>query len=353
MTKEQVMEKIREMLKSTNELSQEEYCVLVGESNSLEIKKNIMNLVFEYSKKLFVENEQECFDLLCEACNEFFRNQSDQSYSRKRNIRNVLMSWLEKISMEFNLVLDRERIDSLNYYISKDPYIEFIKAFHDRKGVSSKELQDLTGLSQRSVNLWVKALDPNHVEAGNNQRTEIRIGGQLVKFAIKEKKDGHNKRYFAENTVHPLVFQNNLMQVLVMLKSFQDVKEYQEFNVGMDLAINTWIQLSEYAQKRLLELNDSMDYLSEEFIEKLIQASSSKSLLFLTEKEYFSNTNHSIKEKLMMACKSGSEVICILKNGERYVGKVSFSYGDIELILPNGSGKEIDERDVVIVEYNV
>ena len=85
-------------------------------------------------------------------------------------------------------------------------------------------------------------------------------------------------RYVTLNTVHPIGLQLNITQLLSLFQAL-NLYRMQNQNIGDDIAKDIWVQLSEYGQRKLLELakdrsiqrllnlgtNDNMDSLENYF----------------------------------------------------------------------------------------
>ena len=190
--------------------------------------------------------------------------------------------------------------------------IELIKDLHVREGVTKDTLAEKHGVSTKTIQTTLRKL------SGENGQPALRIGGQEVHVLVSYHKETHRdeeRRFYTPNTMNPLVYQMNLMQVATLLQSFQCNYEKGN-NLSLDLAVDTWCQLSEYARERIREVFCVKDREFGDFLRMVEMESMDISYRFMTESEMIKEGNASSKELLMLAYKGG--IVCDLILGGPY-----------------------------------
>ncbi len=199
---------------------------------------------------------------------------------------------------QYNIENYNEYLEDLKVLGSPDIAVEIVKDLHDQNGTSKLDLSGKYSISEKKAQIYLSKID--------NKRCSdpIRIGGQAVYVPISRKKsnakDGHWK-YYTTNTMSPLVFQMNIMQVETLMKSFQ-LNYCNEGNaIPLDLAIDTWSQLSTYARNRIREKFGKRDKLLDEFLDEVERNMQSDEYRFMTESELMKKDSLGYREKLQIA----------------------------------------------------
>lgn len=194
------------------------------------------------------------------------------SFSFKQKTREKFGKWLKAIKEKYQINgMDPEELQI--QYNELDTAIVLVKELHSRAGVTKEDLKRKLGFSDaKSVQTNLRKLCKDLIEDEDAKRKQIynpfKIGGQPVTVDIqfKEQEPRKEKFYRTLNTLHPLVLQENLMQVGTLLQSL--ARNYYEFDnhVSHSIAIDIWSQLSDYAKERVEEIYAKGDETVADFI---------------------------------------------------------------------------------------
>lgn len=265
-------------------------------------KKSLYYLIQESAK--FTENSEidvvQAYQILTEALYDYIFAYST-SHAIKRRLCCRVLAWCKHIGEQYSIENYNEYLEDLEILSCADIAVEIIKDLHNQNGTSKTELSSKYSISEKKAQIYLSKID--------NQRcsTPIRIGGQVVYVPISRKKSNKKEetwKYYTTNTMSPLVFQMNIMQVETLMKSLQ--LNYSEGNaIPLDLAIDTWSQLSEYARNRIREVFGERDDQLSKFLDEVEANMNSDGYRFMTESEIMKKDTLSYHEKLELAYKGG------------------------------------------------
>ena len=199
------------------------------------------------------------------------------SFSFKQKTKAKFCEWLKSIQKTYQLEGAKMPYELEVKLRDMDTGIAMLKELHSREGITKEDLCINLDLRSRAVQKNLRKLSPNLYEGEKeniNAEAEyvpFQIGGQPITSEIKIKKNKGDRRphYYTPNTVHPIVLQENLMQVGALLKSLCHSFYDFESDVSLLIATDIWSQLSDYAKDKIqliYTINDSDFY---EFIEIL------------------------------------------------------------------------------------
>lgn len=190
--------------------------------------------------------------------------------------------------------------------VDQDLTIAFVKELHGRDGVTKNELAAEYGVHKKTAQTLI------HRIAGESSYQPLRIGGQIVRVPVahhEEKGRDEERRFYTPNSMSPIVFQLNLMQAATLLQSFYC--NYERGNmIPLDMAIDTWCQLSDYTKNRIEEVFCRRDPQFADFIDMVDKEAESGEYRFMTESEMLESRDSNSEEQLMLAFKGG--MICDL-----------------------------------------
>lgn len=249
---------------------------------------------------------QSAYEIFIDSVSDYILEYST-SYSAKRRLYERMLSWCKHMGKQYQIEDHEELLKELPEQIATDIAIEIVKDLHNQDGVSKEELGVRYGVSPKTIQVCFHRIsDPRCTDP-------VRIGGQAVHVPISHIKKAldfteRNKRkwkrkYFAKNTMSPLVFQMNIMQVETLMKSLQ--LNYDSGNdIPMDLAVDTWGQLSDYARNRIRKVFGERDPGLMEFLDEVENRMNTDGYRFMTESELLNN-GVSYSEQLLIADKGG------------------------------------------------
>lgn len=298
--------------------------------NSLSLKKYLPETMGSYKDVI-------------DGIKEFYGAYPTAPIYKEKVIRPLLEDWIDNIADFFN---ERYYDDSheLDHYVETDKCIEMLKLLQEREGISKEGLHAALGVSEKTIQKDLRAISPS---LGKSDY-ELKIGGNPVHAAIKEKRLSDNRKlFFTPNTVHPLVLLPNIMQVGTMLKALASEKDSE---VAQYVAADIWLQLSDYCKSRIRDIY-CKKYPEMKLFLSMVENRIRKGYLFgySTEREM---DRLSIEEELMRAYKANR--LCNLEleiNGEIIElqnQKISFLKNEYTAKSTDGSGKS-----VVFIEKNV
>lgn len=312
-----------EMLENTNPFQKDvtEICNL---SSGLRLHQLVKEQLGSNSARanregMLQKNYEICYVAIEAALEEYSRKIYSTNYSYKQELRRRYIAWAKEIAETYNIPKEKRDIKFLEEKIEKDTVIALVKSLHDRKGKSVEEISEETNLNSRVVQKWLKKLNESTDNNQNLRETESGccIAGQPVCVKIQripKEEDKRTIRYRTLNTMHPLVLQENLMQVGVLLQSLAHNYVERESNISIAIGIDIWAQLSEYAREKVKEHFSVTDACLAEFISALENSMtlSKDPIGFYTERELAKREGLSYWESMVYASK-GAGRICDLK----------------------------------------
>ena len=248
-------------------------------------------------------NNAKCYKAIAEAMVRHADSYPAPSSFKKR-VRENFVKWLEAIRSKYEFAEQPEIPWGLYPEDGeKDTVVGMLQSLQSRKGVTKEELQVRLGIGPRAILKDLCKLDPTLREDGTEEQESMvpfYIGGQPVRARIRsEKYAGDRKKYYhTENSVHPLILQENLFQAATLLQALQRNYDEHESTVSSYLAVDIWSQLSDYARERIEYVFTAGDPDFAAFIEMLKDETPDGRIpAYRTEKEMFIG-DESISERL-------------------------------------------------------
>ena len=141
------------------------------------------------------------------------------AFSFKQQTKEFFLLWLEKIRHAY-AIEDASIPDELVIGTKeKDTGIAMLKLLHSRAGVTYEELKDgLGGITERAIQKDLVKITPSLYAGEGVPDVPFRLGGQplLAEIELVDKNETRAKfkRFRTLNSVHPLVLQENIMQLV-------------------------------------------------------------------------------------------------------------------------------------------
>lgn len=256
MTYNNLYELAVKMLEETNpfkcDVDQLVYEVSEGQhKEEYKLLKILKELIGGHKKSVKREGSEQadlsfCLKYISEAFYKYYENFNSYSYAHKNLVKQQLYNWQEDIKRKFN-INNVELIKELEPGRDDlDKSIALIKLLHDRDGISVTTMSEKLDISTRAVQKGLKKLSGE-----GDENVLVHIGGQPVQIKLDIKDDTRPPLYKTENTLHPLVLQENLMQAADLLEALADSYIEKERVISLVNAINVWTQLSDYAKNRI------------------------------------------------------------------------------------------------------
>lgn len=249
-----------EMLQSTNPYpkSIEDF---VYENDEQQVKLvDLLDSCLEDSRacyrNLSNKNYIEAYNAIAEAMVLYFE-EFGSTYSFRQKTKKKFSKWLENIQKKY--CIDKIALPSELQikYGEEHIGIAMVKALHTRNGITKEKLRDDLGAkTTRSIQKNLRKLSPELYEGDcmGDEYDSFRIGGQPLTVKIKMHEGDNNVRYYnTPNTLHPLVLQENLLQVENLLRSLSLSNDSYNSTISYQIALDIWSQLSDYAKDKIKE----------------------------------------------------------------------------------------------------
>lgn len=319
--KEKIVDKLIEMLVEIDWANKDlQQKVLYGKNGLKHRFENYLK-----SQTISIDNILGLYELIAECMNDYLKDYPAPAYY-KENLRQRFWDWFDYSAYCYEVEIEDYKpiFDNVVEHYSLDTNLQIIKMLHNQDGITKEEMANELGVSQKTVQSVISRL------ADKQTDNPLRFGGFPMHVAVKTDDkysenciyntgDKYKKRrlYWTEDTMHPVSFQLNMMQVGVMLealcKSYTEDEMYNAFYIG----VNLWCQLSEYAKERVIEIFGKKNEDLLMFIDEIEDITNNHIRTFETEHEVMKNGDFKIKEKLIHVHKGESVCTLELKKPKR------------------------------------
>ena len=207
-------------------------------------------------KRTVTDYNEICFDAIGNAMAAYIEHYP-APVSFKKRTRERFVKWLEVIRLKYGISCEKLIPEQLNTEEGEnDTVVGLLLSLQSRRGVTKKELKDRLGIGPRAILKDLCKLDPALRKGGAEIPDKVApfyLGGQPVRAKIQGRKykGEREKRYRTENSIHPLILQENLFQAATLLQALQRNYDEHESTVSSYLAVDIWSQLSDYARERI------------------------------------------------------------------------------------------------------
>ena len=252
--------------------------------------------------------EQICYDGIALSMVEYLENYHP-TFSYKQQTKIKFANWLKKIQEDYH-IKNRDIPSEFNVQNEMDTGITLIKALHanEGEGRTKGDLCSVLGnMDARSVQTNLRKIDPSlsEGEEPSDRNTPFRVGGQPLLAKIEVIQGKYGKKFFrTPNTVHPIVLQENLLEVEILLRSLCLSYYQKNSNISLAIAVDIWSQLSDYAKGKIdkdfkcedKELHDFIQLLKDDFPDDHVCS-------YQTQHETIEHCDPTIADKLCDALK--------------------------------------------------
>ena len=300
-------------------------------------------------------NNAKCYKAIAEAMVRYADSYPAPASFKKR-VRENFVKWLEAIRSKYEFPEQPEIPWGLYPEDGeKDTVVGMLQSLQSRRGVTKEELQIRLGIGPRAILKDLCKLDPTLREEGTEEQDSpmpFYIGGQPVRARIRSKKyAGDRKKYYlTENSVHPLILQENLFQAATLLQALQRNYDEHESAVSSYLAVDIWSQLSDYARERIEYVFTAGDPDFAAFIEMLKDETPDGRIpAYRTEREMFIG-DESISERLryyMKADRVCPKLCLVIDEAERELTNVCITMQG-RPAYRNGSRKRVEIQEGIL-----
>lgn len=269
-------------------------------------------------------------------------------FSFKQQVKVKFNNWLNLIRIEYKIKDESAAEEIKVTKAEKDTGIAMLKLLHSRKGVTYGELQKDLGITDRAVQKDLVKISPSLYTGPDTPYEPLRLGGQplLAEISLVDKSErrAEKKRFRTTNTVHPLVLQENIMQLGTLLKALCHRYYNFEDNIAAIIAIDIWSQMSEYARNKIKNYFIINDSDLEDFIFMIDdECPDDHACPFQAEKQMVRDIEMPVEQALEYMMKAMRKGTIILDSGERipsvYIVPLDLSGENITYQVTNENGK--------------
>lgn len=271
-------------------------------------------------------------------------------FSFKQQTKEHFLRWLQKIRQTYSIT-DVSMPEELTIGTKeRDTGIAMLKLLHARTGVTYGDIKDgLGGISERAIQKDLIKISPSLYKGEGEPDVPFRLGGQplIADIELVDKKEtrAKYKRFRTLNSVHPLVLQEDIMQLATLLKALAYQYYDKEDDVSRIIAVDIWCQMSEYARQKIIDYFAFNDVALEDLISEINDPfPDDHTCVYRTEKELLQEIEMPIDQALSYLMKA-----------ERRTGIIKLVSGDhivVNRILPTTLRDGMKAYDVVDNEGN-
>ena len=260
----------------------------------------------------------------------------------KQNLWEHFACWLNAVAERTNRIAEYETLqEDYESPVVEDPVIQVVQRLQG-EGATKDEIAKMIHATPKTAKNIIRRLDPQ-VEGKNSVRLNpVRIDGQEINvriktkkkmtFLLEEKTENEDKFkqpvkvFYTTNSLHPVFLQQNLTQVIFLLDSLAKNWEENGSDIVYGIAVDIWMQLSQYAKDKIrdnhqdmIELCNLVQQIEDDYMEDNLFSK------FLTEKEMLKDSEN-IDDLLFECEKIGCKVDLVLldeDDGEKEIRQVT------------------------------
>lgn len=250
-------------------------------------------------------------------------------YSFKQQVKKSFLEWLSNIQELYDIG-DNTASEALNTGKSeRDTGVAMLKLLHDREGITYDEIKDGLGeISYRAIQKDLIKLSPSLYKGNGTPDVPFRLGGQPLIAKVEQMNPNENrakfKRFRTLNSIHPLVLQENIVQIATLLKALsrQYFNEQEQDDVCRIIGVDIWSQMSEYAREKIINYYAFDDVVLADFIFEISNPCPDDHGIYRTEKEMLQEVELSVNQALPYLMKApGRTGVIKLTSGKHIVAK--------------------------------
>lgn len=249
-------------------------------------------------------------------------------FSFKQQTKENFCLWLKKIRETYSISYVSEPDELTVGTKERDTGVAMLKLLHTRNGVTYGEIKDgLGGISERAVQKDLVKISPSLYTGEGEPDVPFRLGGQplLSEIELVDPKEtrAQYKRFRTLNSVHPLVLQENIMQLATLLKALAYQYYEKADDVSRIIAVDIWCQMSDYARQKIKNFFAFDDVVLDDFIFEISNpCPDDHAVRYRTEKELLREIEMPVEQALPYLMKvSGRKGTIKLVSGEYIISK--------------------------------
>ena len=252
-----------------------------------------------------------------------------QSYPAPASYKQLLWdscyTWHQRICERLNLTAASTFEEEMTRPVIKDLGVELVKALHDEKGKSKKQLSEDLGVGEKTIQTELRALDPRLRNKGEKIRP-LRIAGQEMHPTIEYRDQykannpkSFDRLFYMKDRLHPIALQLNTQETGTLLLSLFKMNETTGSLLSREMALDIWCQLSLPGRERIYEIFGLKDPEFKAFIDEIKAELEENRLVTFHTEEQQRDDNMSLDELVMSSFKSGNACRIELKQGGKTI----------------------------------
>lgn len=234
----------------------------------------------------------------------------------KQTLYENLMECLQFIVDTYALVSADKLSNALEVPVKEDSTAALLKALHCQAGLTANQLAEELRKSRPAV-----INDLNRL--GSPKKDPLRYAGQIVTAEVEKNTAGKPYRYWTPNTIHPVSMLLNVTQTGELLNSLYHSYVDRGVSICRGIALNVWLQLSEYGRERIRKVFGQRDEEFGDFLKELQEEAENGIRIaeYLSELEMIQSGDWDIncKEQFEIAVKGGFHCRIKLKNHREWI----------------------------------
>lgn len=246
-------------------------------------------------------------------------------FSFKQQTKELFRNWLLRIRQMYSIADTADPAELTVGKNERDTGVAMLKLLHTRSGVTYGEIEHGIGgsISRRAIQKDFLKIFPSLYTGEGTPDVPFRLGGQPLLADIElvdpTETRAEHKRFRTLNSVHPLVLQENIMQLATLLKALAHQYYDQEDDVSRLIAVDIWSQMSSYARGKIIDYYAFDDVTLQDLISEINDPSpDGHACVYHTEKELLQEIEMPVDQALPYLMKvSGRTGTIKLISGER------------------------------------
>ena len=244
-------------------------------------------------------------------------------FSFKQQTKERFLLWLKRIRQAYAIadVTDPAELTSTK---ERDTGIAMLKLLHARSGVTYEEIEHSFGgnIGRRAIQKDFIKISPSLYTGEGEPDVPFRLGGQplLAKIELVDPEEtrAEHKRFRTLNSVHPLVLQENIMQLATLLTALSHQYYDRADDASRIIAVDIWSQMSEYARAKIIDYYAFDDVVLDDFIFEINNpCPDDHACVYHTERELLQEIEMSVDQALpyLMKVSGRAGIVKLISGG--------------------------------------
>ena len=300
-------------------------------------ENGLINCILRAGANIKIKTSIELLRVLAEGMADYIRGYT-APVSYTAILWDCCNSWIQRIAEQYGINEESFFEAEMPRPLTCDLGVELVKALHDEAGKTKAQLGEELGVSEKTIQTELRALDPKLQKKGEKIRP-LRIAGQemhpTIQFEdrpVRGKPHAVERVFYMKNRLHPIALQLNTQEAGTLLYSLFKMNEDIGSMLSREMALDVWFQLSPSGRERIYEVFGAKNNSFKQFINDITAELEDGRLLTFHTEEQQRDDSMSIDELIMQSFKGGINCrIVIAQNGKR------ISIESARILLRDGS----------------